>query len=294
MGDHDCLLRFVFEDLGVRGELVRLDASWRAVLERHAYPEIVKTQLGQALATVVLLSATVKFEGALILQAQGEGPLHTLVAQATHQRTLRGLARWHGEGPAGGGLAEVFGAGRLVLTLQREGAEPYQGIVGLEGANLAEAVQTYFTHSEQLPTRLWLAADNDRATGLMLQELPGQYGGSGGEGEAWSRLTLLADTVTERELLLLPAETLLYRLFNEEDVSVFEPEPVAFRCSCSRERIESVLRSLGRAEAEAGLAENGRLDVGCEFCNRRYGFDAVDVHALFATDLAAPGSRSKH
>lgn len=289
MNDQDSLQRFIFEGLGVRGELVHLDVSWQSVLERHAYPDTVRTQLGQALAAAVLLSATIKFQGALILQAQGEGPLHTLVAQATHRRTLRGLARWQGETPKGASLPEIYGPGRLVLTLQNEGAEPYQGIVNLEGANLAEALQTYFDHSEQLSTRLWLAADGERATGLFLQELPGQREA----GDGWNRVCLLAGTVTERELLILPAEELLYRLFNEEEVRLFEPEPVSFRCTCSRERIESVLRSMGREELEAGLKEAGRVEVGCEFCNRRYNFDAVDVQSLLATSVAHPAPRFK-
>jgi molecular chaperone Hsp33 len=290
MNDQDSLQRFIFEELGVRGELVHLDASWHAVLERHAYPETVQSQLGQALAAAVLLSATIKFDGALIIQAQGEGPLHTLVAQATHRRTLRGLARWRGEAPKGTRLDEIYGPGRLVLTLQNEGAEPYQGIVGLEGSNLAEALQTYFDHSEQLATRLWLAADGERATGLFLQELPGQRDA----GDGWNRVCLLANTVTDRELLILPGEELLYRLFNEEEVRLFEPEPVSFRCSCSRERIESVLRNMGREELEAGLKDEGGLEVGCEFCNRRYRFDAVDVQALFAAAIAHPAPRMRH
>ena len=292
MGEQDRLRRFVFDDLGVRGELVRLDASWQAVLERHAYPEAVRAQLGQALAAVVLLSATIKFEGALILQAQGDGPLQTLVAQATHRRTLRGLARWReSPPPEGTRLEALFGAGRLVLTVQNEGAEPYQGIVGLEGENLAAAIEHYFTRSEQLPTRLWLAADGERAAGLLLQALPGGLA----EGrEDWARVALLAGTVTERELLSLPAEDLLFRLFNEERVRVFDAEPVAFRCACSRERVEAVLRGLGAEELEAGLKQEGGLAVDCEFCARRYRFDAVDVRALLADVSPPPGPRARH
>jgi molecular chaperone Hsp33 len=291
MVDQDNLRRFIFEDIGIRGELVRLDASWQAVLERHAYPDTVRELLGQALAAVVLLSATVKFEGALILQAQGDGPLHTVVAQATHRRTLRGLARWHEDQPlAGNRLDQLLGAGRLVLTLQNDDAEPYQGIVGLEGDNLAEAIENYFTRSEQLATRLWLAADGERAVGLFLQELP-TFGDS---QEDWQRVSLLAGTVTERELLLLSGEELLYRLFSEEAVRLFEPEPVSFRCTCSRERVESVLRSMGREELEEGLQQQGELDVNCEFCNRRYRFDAVDVQALLATGIPPAGPRSRH
>ncbi|MBS1214176.1 MAG: Hsp33 protein [Proteobacteria bacterium] len=276
MTDQDSFQRFIFEDIGVRGELVRLDASWQSVLQRHPYPAAVSSQLGQLLAAAVLLSSTIKFKGSLILQAQSEGPLHTLVAHATHTKTIRGLAQWRDPVPTGA-LPEVFGSGRLALTIQNQGSDPYQGIVALEGKNLAHAIQNYFALSEQLATRLWLAADGERAAGLLIQELPTQHGAR----DDWDRIALLAETVTERELLHLPGEELLYRLFNEEQVRLFEPEPVAFRCSCSRERIDKVLINLGLAEAEKIVKEQGSIEVTCEFCNRRYTFDAVDVHALF-------------
>jgi molecular chaperone Hsp33 len=239
---------------------------------------------------VLLLSATIKFEGALILQAQTDGPIHTLVAQATHRRTVRGLARWHeDQPPTGSTLAHLYGKGHLVLTLQTEGTEPYQGVVGLGGNNLADAIQTYFSQSEQLPTRLWLAADGERAAGLFLQAMPDQQRSE----DDWDRLTMLAATVTERELLHLPSEELLYRLFNEEEVMLFESEPVSFRCSCSRERIEGVLRSMAREELETCLQEGG-IEVGCEFCNHRYHFDTIDIHALLSAIIPSPSSPSRH
>jgi len=284
--EHDSFRRFLFEEAGVRGELVRLDASWQAVLERHPYPDSVLVQLGQALAAAVLLSATIKLKGSLILQAQGAGPLHTLVAQATERRTIRGLARWKEAPPASADLAAVFGAGHLALTIQNEGSEPYQGIVGLEGRNLAEAIQNYFLRSEQLATRIWLAADAERAVGLFIQEMPAQHG----EQQDWERLALLADTVTSRELLWLPAEKLLYRLFHEERVRMFEPETVSFQCNCSRERIGTVLRSLGRQEIAGLIRQSGRVEVGCEFCNHRYRFDSIDVESLFTEGVFPPAA----
>jgi molecular chaperone Hsp33 len=283
MSEYDSFQRFLFEDLGIRGELVRLDASWQAVRERRAYPPAVEAQLGQALAAALLLSATIKFQGSLILQAQSRGPLQTLVAQATHRRTIRGLAHWQGH-VAGRTLDEIYGGGRLVLTVQNESAEPYQGIVALEGANLAEAIQTYFSLSEQLATRLWLAADGQRAAGLFIQELPSHRR----DPEDWERIGFLAETVTDAELLRLPSKQLLYRLFNEETVRLFEPEPVAFRCGCSRERIEGVLLTLGRVEIESIVHEQGSVDVDCEFCNRHYRFDRIDVGALFAQQIKVP------
>ncbi len=284
----DCLHRFVFDALGVRGELVTLDASWRAVLARHPYPASVRRPLGEALASTLLLAATLKFEGALILQAQGEGPIRTLVAQATHGRTIRGLARWHGDMPDDADppreLQQLFGDGRLVLTLEPADGERYQGIVPLQGESLGAAIEAYFASSEQLPTRLWLAVDEAHATGLMLQRMPS----ADVDDDAWNRTTLLADTVDERELLTLPAQTLLQRLFHEEDLRLFEPEPVAFRCGCSRARIAETLRALGRDEVDAIIGEQGSVDVTCEFCNRDYRFDLVDARELFTDAVPSP------
>ena len=277
MADNDSLRRFLFEHTGIRGNLVHLDASWRAVLDTHPYPESVRVHLGEALAAVCLLAATVKLSGSLILQIQGSGPLRTLVAQATSARTLRGVARWEGEVPAGGDLASCFGEGRLVLSIERGGGEPYQGIVPLSGGSIAQAIEGYFRDSEQLPTRLWLAADERQAAGLLLQRLPGD-----GDPEDWGRIGMLADTLTPAELTGLPADALLYRLFHEETVRLFESEPLAFRCGCSRARIEDMLRTLGQAEVDSIVAEQGAVEVTCEFCNRGYRLDAVDASQLFA------------
>jgi molecular chaperone Hsp33 len=288
MSEFDSFQRFLFEDLGIRGELVRLDASWQAVLERHPYPPAVSSQLGQALAAVLLLSATIKFKGSLILQAQGHGPLNTLVAQATHQRTIRGLAHWRGE-VTGETLSDIYGPGHLVLTVQNEDSEPYQGIVALEGDDLAGAIETYFSRSEQLATRLWLAADEQRAAGLLIQELPAKQR----DRDDWTRVEYLADTVTEGELLNLPSQELLYRLFNEESVRLFDSEPISFRCGCSRERIESVLLTLGNHEVESILEQEDSVEVGCEFCNRRYHFDRVDIGGLFTNEIRLPSSPTR-
>ncbi len=282
----DSLHRFLFERLGVRGELVCLDAAYQAVLSRHPYPGPVQRPLGEALAAVLLLTATLKFEGSLTLQAQGSGPIRTLVVQGTHHRTVRGLARWEGDVPHGG-LGQLFGTGHLALTLDPNRGERYQGIVPLEGAGLGAAIEAYFGHSEQLPTRLWLAVDGSRAVGLMLQRVPGTVE----DADGWDRTVTLADTVQEQELLTLPVHNLLRRLFHEEDVRLFEPEPVAFRCSCSRGRIEETLRALGQREIDDILAEQGNIAVTCEFCNRDYRFDAVDARELFSDGVVPAGVR---
>jgi molecular chaperone Hsp33 len=289
MMNQDSFQRFLFEDIGVRGELVRLEASWQTVLERHPYPYAVRTQLGEALAAALLLSATIKFQGSLILQAQGKGPLQAVVAQATHHRAIRGIARWNGEVPPGP-LAGMYGSGHLALTIQNEGAEPYQGIVALEGDSLAGALEGYFAHSEQLETRLWLVTGTERVAGLLLQELPSHQCGR----EGFERVAMLADTVRDGELLALPNDELLFRLFNEEKVRLFEAEPVYFRCSCSRSRIEQVLTALGQTEVQSILNEQGSVEVDCEFCNRHYSFDRIDIEALFADVVRIQGSTTRH
>lgn len=286
MNDADTLHRFLFERSGIRGNLVHLDASWRAVLDAHPYPEAVRETLGEAMAAVALLAATIKLDGSLILQAQGSGPIRTLVAQATSARTLRGLARWDGEVPKEGDLAARFGEGRLVLTIERAAGEPYQGIVPLTGRGIAEAIERYFRDSEQLPTRLQLTADGQRAAGLLLQRLPDRLRGEVPQesaGDDWARVGLLAATLSRAELAGLAAPELLHRLFHEDDLRLFEAEPIAFRCGCSRGRIEDMLRALGEAEAKSIIADRGIIEVTCEFCNRTYRLDAVDASQLFAT-----------
>ncbi len=281
MSNRDNLHRFLFNTAGVRGELVQLDASYRAVLHERNYPSPVAHQLGEALAAVSLLSATIKYQGSLILQTQAQGPLHTLVAQATHGGSIRGLARWRkAPTPEHGAL---YGDGRLVITLEPEQGEPYQGIVSLQNQSLSESLETYFDQSEQLATRLWLAASDETAVGLMLQILPG----SDQETSHWESIQTLAQTVTREELLKLEAETLLYRLFNEEGVRMLDSSPIAFRCQCNLDRIANALRTFERAELEEILRDEGEISVDCEFCNRHYAFDRVDLEALLSDKVAA-------
>lgn len=285
MSEQDLLRRFLFEDIGVRGLWVKLSASWQAARQHQHCSENVQLQLGQALSAVVLFSSTIKFDGSMILQAQGDGPLSILVAQATHDRKIRGLIK--GENPVNtDSLQEMFGEARLVLTITSETAQPYQGIVPLQGDNLAAVLESYFSQSEQLNTRLWLFADQTRAAGLLLQELPAKLK----DNEDWERIVLLADTVTAPEMLDLDCEDLLYRLFNEEQVRLFAGEPVVFDCSCSRAKIENALRMLGRPELESVLQERGTIDVNCEFCNKHYGFDKVDVEQLLCAEQVMPAS----
>jgi molecular chaperone Hsp33 len=275
----DCLHRFLFEGLAIRGEIVHLDAAWQTVLARRTYPSPVRRVLGEALAAAALLSATIKFDGMLSLQLQGQGPLRLLLAECSSERTLRGLARWEGAAdPAS--LAELCGDGVLAITID-PGQERYryQGMVEVSGATLETTLTSYFSRSEQLPTRLKLVAGQHAVAGLMLQCLPDRTE----DRDGWNRIETLAATLTSAELLELDARTLIRRLFHEEDVRLFETQPLRFRCHCSRQRVATMLRALGTTELQTLLAEQGKVEVACEFCGLRYDFDAVDVGGLLAS-----------
>ena len=289
MAEHDTLRRFIFEKLPVQGRHVHLDASWRAVLERQDYPLQVRALLGEAMVAMALLSATLKFDGAITLQIRSNGPVHLLVVQCSSRLSLRGLARWHGDLPDSG-LQKLLGDGRLAITIEPTNGERYQGIVPLEGETFAACLESYFQRSEQLPTRLWLTADHECAAGMLLQVMPERERNP----DAWQHVTVLADTISSKELKTLSAEQLLQRLYHEEDVRLFEAAPVAFRCQCSRERIEATLRSLGAEEMHSILCEHGKVHVDCEFCGRGYDFDAVDVQTLFVPDAQSIHSGARH
>jgi molecular chaperone Hsp33 len=309
MHDRDCLHRFMFEQYPIRGHLVHLDAAWRALIEHREYPAAIRDTLGEAVAASLLLAATVKFEGVLSLQLQGDGPVHLMLAQCTGGLGVRGLARYRegvhtgaGTGADADGIADLIGAGNLTVTLETDdGAQRYQGIVPIAGRRLAESLQVYFENSEQLPTRLWLHADAFGASGMLLQKLPAADTPPGAQGmdaaaveDAWRRVQLIGETLTPEELQTLADTEILHRLFNEDDVRLFEPAPVYFRCRCSRERVSRMLQGLGDAETRSVLAERGEVEVRCDFCNRAYVFDAVDVAQLFNAGVASDSGSSLH
>ena len=289
MREEDILRRFLFEDFGVRGEWVKLTTSWQTAKQHQQGPQNAQLQLGQALAAVVMLSATIKFNGSMILQAQGDGELKTLVAQSSHDRKIRGLIHCN-DHVRQGSLEDMFGQGQLVLTIEPDNAQPYQGVVPLQGKNLASALQTYFEQSEQLKTRMWLFANETHAAGLLLQELPSQNSYK----DDWERVEMLADTITGQELLGLDCENVLYRLFNEENLRLFDAEAVEFQCVCSRPRIERTLQAMGREELENILQERGAILVSCEFCGEQFLFDGLDVEALLSRESAAYQSETRH
>ena len=280
---NDSLQRFLFENADIRGDLVHLDATWQAVLGKHDYPAPVRRLLGEMMVAAVLLSATLKLKGRLTIQIQGEGPVSLMVVECTSERTLRGLAHFADPLPAGK-LGALVGAGRLAITLEPEdGPERYQSIVELSGDSLAEVLENYLDISEQLETRLWFGVDDQRAAGLLIQKLP--EAGQDRDADAWNRIHRLSATIRDRELLRLPAREVIHRLYHEEDVRVFEPEAVCFRCSCDRERVANMLRALGREEIRSIIRDEGSVRVACEFCNHKYEFDVVDTEQLFAGDL---------
>ena len=298
MTDSDSLHRFVFEQLPIRGHLVHLNSAWKALLERRSYPEAIRDTLGESVAASVLLAATLKFTGHLSLQLQGQGPMHLLLAQCTSNLGVRGLARYRRDSESRD-LSVLSGEGQLTVTLDNKAAarddeQRYQGVVPLTGERLAQCLEGYFANSEQLPTRLWLHADEHGVSGMLLQRLPAKSEHENLDiDDAWRRVQLIGDTLKDEELSKLSDREILRRLFNEDDVRLFEPQPVFFSCTCSHERVSGMLQSLGKEEVDTILAEQGTVEVRCDFCNRAYQFDKVDVGRLFATAVA-PGGKTLH
>ena len=311
----DTLHKFLF-DAGsstrspVRGEIVSLAATWRQIKERHSYPEPILRMLGELVAASTLLSANLKFNGALIMQIHGDGPVRLLVVECNADLTVRATVKLSTDQPIADDatftdLVNAGGNGRFAITLdprdRSQGQQPYQGVVPLEGETVAAALEGYMRRSEQLDTQLWLAADDEHANGLLLQKLPLDGGGAASAfdpdaearaEEVWERAITFANTLERDELLQVDPPTLMRRLFWEETLAVYDPVPCAFRCSCTRERVAAMLVSLGEREVDETLAEMGGIHVDCEFCNKSYDFDTVDCAQLFATTNTMDGLRA--
>lgn len=292
MKQSDSLQRFMFEHAAVRGEIIHLDATWKAVLDRRNYPPALRTVLGELMAAAALLSATLKFSGSLIMQIQGGGPVRLLVVECGADLTMRAMAHWDGDLAEGAALPELVGEGRFVITIDpKKGRQTYQGIVDLEGGSVAAVLENYMQRSEQLDTRIWLAADSHGAAGMLLQKMPDS---PEADTDAWNRAVLLGATVKPRELLDLPAREIIHRLYHEEDIRLFDSSPVHFGCTCSRERVANTLRMLGYDEVRSLLDEIGYIEADCEFCNHHYVFDAVDAEQVFASDVVGPVGQTRH
>ncbi|MCO4203063.1 Hsp33 family molecular chaperone HslO [Aeromonas taiwanensis] len=288
MSNQDLLYRYLFEEYEVRGELVQLDHTYRHIIDAQNYPVQVQQLLGELLVATSLLTATLKFEGSITVQLQGDGPVRLAVINGDNNQQLRGVARFEGELPSDGKLQSLIGNGQLVITITPEQGERYQGIIALEADTLAACLEQYFAQSEQLATRLWIRTGHHegqpRAAGILLQELPAQ---SEDHSEDFDHLVQLTTTIKDEELFGLEAEEILYRLYHQDKVRVFDPQAIEFRCTCSRARCEGALLQIEKQEAVAMLQELGKIDMHCDYCGAHYEFDGIDIETLFSR---APGN----
>jgi molecular chaperone Hsp33 len=319
---NDQLQKFLFSAAPVRGEIVSLRNTWQEVLTRRQYPMPVQTVLGEMMAACALLSANLKFDGTLIMQIFGDGPVRMLVVQCGSDLSMRATARLADsitaeeaaalpEDMTLAGLINPSGHGRCVITLdpanKQPGQQPYQGIVPLNGddgplSSISEVLEHYMHHSEQLDTRMWLAANGERAVGMLLQKLPGDGGivphPNELDADTWARVCTLGGTLSRDELLEQEPEVLFRRLFWQENVHHFDPAPTRFQCSCSREKVGAMLKMLGREEIDGVIEERGHVEIHCDYCNQRYEFDPVDVAQLFATpglsEAVTPAAQRRH
>ncbi|KJG04964.1 molecular chaperone Hsp33 [Photobacterium angustum] len=276
----DFLNRYLFDSVSVRGELVQLGDTYQQIISSTDYPAPIKTLLGELLVATSLLTATLKFEGSITVQVQGDGPVSLAVINGDQNQKLRGVARWEGDIKDDSTIHDLMGKGYMVITILPTKGERYQGVVGLEGETMAECLEAYFRNSEQLKTRIWLRTGEfegqPKAAGMLLQVMPD---GQGSEGD-FEHLETITDTVKDDELFSLDAQDLLYRLYHQEEVKVFEPQAVSFECSCSRERSGSAVISLHPDEIEKILAEDGKVSLHCDYCGTDYDFDSIDIAAL--------------
>lgn len=297
MTDFDFTQRFIFENSDVRGEMASLEESYAHVLAKHAYPEPVAALLGEMLTAAALLVNTLKFDGLLVLQARSSGAVPLLMVECSSNHELRAIARYDAEQiKPGASLQELMPEGILTLTVDPTEGQRYQGLVALDGANVAECLSNYFASSAQLPTRFWLYADGQRARGLLLQQLPADRITDTEEREAnWQHVIALASTLTAEELLGLNNETILHRLYHEEAVRLFDSTALKFHCNCTRERSAQALMSLGLEDLKALLVEqSGEIEIDCQFCNERYLYNENDILQLFAEQDEESASSTVH
>ena len=291
MSKPDQLRRFLFDKANIRGEIVQLNEVWQSMEANHQYHPVIREYLGEVVAAAVLLSATIKFEGSLTIQASGDGPLSLMVVECRSNFGVRGVAKYKEPLPEQTDIKTLLGKSNLIITIEQALTnERYQGIVALEGNSIAEFLEGYLQHSEQLETRIFLAADKHAVGGLLLQQLPGKTE----DDDSWDRITHLGSTIKKEELLELPATEIIHRLYHEEDVRLFDPEPVHFQCSCSREKVSNMLRSIGEEEAAGIIKEQGNISVDCEFCGTTYDFDEIDIAEIYASNNPATANTTRH
>lgn len=304
--NQDTLQRFVFEKTPVRGNLVNLTHTFQQALHQQQLPLGLRHALGELMAASALLSATLKMNGALVLQIQSKGLLKLLVVECTSDLDgvikIRATAKWNGEISDEKTLFELVENGHFIITLDpKDGGQAYQGIVPLEGDNISTALENYMLRSEQIDTKIWLCCDGNSAAGMLIQKLPETMNqvtqpedSISQDLETWNRVGYLASTVTDNELLNLATETLLTRLFNEEDVRLFDASITQFHCSCTRDSVSNMLRMLGDEEIKSIIEERGNIEVNCDFCNALYTFDKVDAAQLMVTEAVIITSPEIH
>ncbi|ENO1849960.1 Hsp33 family molecular chaperone HslO [Vibrio vulnificus] len=282
------LNRYLFEDLSVRGELVQLDEAYQRIISSKDYPAALQKLLGELLVSTTLLTATLKFEGSITIQLQGDGPVSLAVINGDNEQKIRGVARWEGHIADDATLHDMMGKGYMVITIEPKKGERYQGIVGLEGDNLEQVLEGYFERSEQLKTRIWIRTGEHEgkahAAGMLIQVMPD---GTGSEND-FEHLEQLTNTVKNEELFTLPANELLYRLYNQEQVRLFEPQNVEFRCGCSRERSGAAIVTVEKNEIYDILASDGSVSLHCDYCGTTYSFDESDVNKLYEEAASEP------
>lgn len=292
MIQHDQLHRYLFENVAVRGELVTVSETLEQVLANHSYPQPVKNVLAELLVATSLLTATLKFDGDITVQLQGDGPMSLAVINGNNNQQLRGVARVQGDIPENADLKTLVGNGYLVITIAPKEGERYQGVVGLEGDTLAACLEDYFLRSEQLPTRLIIRTGEHEgkmaAGGILLQVMPAQNA----QAADFEHLATLTDTIKAEELFTLPANDVLWRLYHEEEVTVYDPQAVEFKCTCSRERCADALRTLPDEEVDSILADDGEIDMNCDYCGSHYVFNAMDIAEI--RNNASPADPQVH
>lgn len=280
MSTHDQLHRYLFENRAVRGELVTVSETWQHMLDNHEYPQPVQKILGELLVATSLLTATLKFDGDITVQLQGDGPMTLAVINGNNRQEMRGVARVQGEIPEDADLKTLVGNGYLVITITPEQGERYQGVVGLEGDTLAACLEDYFMRSEQLPTRLFIRTGESEgkpaAAGMLLQVLPAQDA----QQDDFMHLVTLTDTIKTEEILNLDAKEVLWRLYHEEEVTLYDPQDVCFKCTCSRERCADALKTLPESEVDDIISEDGEIDMHCDYCGNHYVFNSMDISEI--------------
>ncbi len=286
MSVQDQLYRYLFNNVAVRGELVNVSQTLQDIVKDHDYPQPVQELLAELLVATSLMTATLKFEGDITVQLQGDGPLSMAVINGNNHQQLRGVARVRGDIAPGSTLKQMVGNGYLIITITPEKGERYQGVVGLEGDTVAACLEDYFMRSEQLPTRIIIRQNAQGAGGILLQVLPAQET----DANDFEHLATLTDTVKADELVSLPATDVLWRLYHQEEVTVFDPVDIVFKCSCSRQRCGEILKTVASDEIDQILAEDGKIDMHCDYCGAHYIYDAVDVANIRNNALAGNDS----